>query len=250
MKLYTWNVNGIRSVYGKGFKNWVGESDPDIVCLQELKAQAHQIPLDITGTKKYHIAHNTAQKKGYSGVAVFSKEKPQRVSRRIGLKRFDEEGRMLHLDFKDFALVNFYIPHGGRMKENLGYKLEAYKAIFNYLKKIEHKNIILAGDFNIAHTPLDLARPQGNTNNIMFTREERQQLDELVSMGFSDAFRSKNKEGGHYTWWPWRGDLRARNVGWRIDYVFTAGRTTRNVKKASIAKDVHGSDHCPTGIEL
>jgi len=245
MKLSSWNINGIRSVYDKGFKDWVGESNPDIICLQELKAHGHQIPLDITGNKKYHIFHNAAEKKGYSGVAVFTKKKPQNVHRHLGYERFDNEGRMLRLDFDDFTLINLYIPHGARDKSNLNYKLDVYKYLFDYISKIKHKNLILTGDFNIAHKEIDLARPKDNKKNIMFTPEERAQIDELIKRGFADTFREFHKDDGRYTWWPWRNDARSRNIGWRIDYIFAGDSIKPKLQESSILREVLGSDHCP-----
>jgi len=245
MKIISWNVNGIRSVHSKGFRDWVIKDNPDIVCLQELKAQGYQIPLDIIGSRKYHIYHNTAQKRGYSGVGVFTKRKPQSVSRYLGTERFDKEGRMLRLDFDDFTLLNIYIPHGGRQKENLDYKLNVYHHIFDYVKAIDRKNIIVVGDFNIAHNEIDLERPKQNKKNIMFTSEERQQIDKLIRLGFVDTFRHFHKNGGHYTWWPWMANARTRNLGWRIDYQFISRSMLRHLKSASILKEVTGSDHCP-----
>lgn len=248
MKIISWNVNGVRSVYAKGFKEWLQTAGADIVCLQELKAQGHQIPLDITGGRKYHIYHNTAQKRGYSGVGVFTKRKPQSVSRHLGIERFDKEGRMLRLDFDDFTLINIYIPHGGRQKENLDYKLDVYQHLFNYIDTIGRKNIIIAGDFNIAHNEIDLERPKQNKKNIMFTPEERSQISKLVQLGFVDTFRHFHKGGGNYTWWPWMANARARNLGWRIDYQFISKPMMPHLKSASINKDVTGSDHCPIEI--
>ncbi len=240
----------MRSVYAKGFKDWLQSDRADIICLQELKAHGHQIPLDITGGRKYHIYHNTAEKKGYSGVGVFTKRKPQSVSRHLGLERFDKEGRMLRLDFDNFTLINIYIPHGGRQKENLNYKLEVYNKFFNYLESIGRKNIIIVGDFNIAHNENDLARPKQNKKNIMFTPEERMQIDKLIDMGFTDSFRHFHKGDGHYTWWPWLANARERNLGWRIDYQFISKSMLPRLKSALIEKDVTGSDHCPTATEL
>ena len=157
---------------------------------------------------------------------------------------------MLKLKYPDFTLVNFYIPHGGRQKENLSYKLEVYELLLNFLSKIKNQNVIVIGDFNIAHQEIDLARPKDNQKNIMFTPEERRKLDEIIELGFIDSFRIFNKKGGNYTWWPYFVDARERNLGWRIDYIFVSKPLWNKLKGAFILKDVYGSDHCPVGIEL
>ncbi|MBU1730279.1 exodeoxyribonuclease III, partial [Patescibacteria group bacterium] len=176
--------------------------------------------------------------------------KPKKVTQKLGLKRFDQEGRILQIEYSDFILINLYFPHGGRQKENLNYKLECYNYLFNLLKKKGGKNIILIGDFNIAHTEIDLARPKSNQNNIMFTLKEKQQLDKLIKLGFSDTFRNFNENKiNNYTWWPYSFNARERNLGWRIDYIFTSKKVTSRLKNAFILNKVKGSDHCPVGIK-
>lgn len=248
MKLITWNVNGIRSVYKKGFLELAEKIGADIVCLQEIKADESKIPEDLVKMDGYFAYFNSAEKKGYAGTAVFTKIKPNKIIRKIGFERFDSEGRFLRLDFDDFILLNIYLPHGGRQKENLGYKLEAYDCLLKYLKRLKNKNVILAGDFNIAHSEIDLERPKSNKNNIMFTLEERAQLDRLEDLGFIDSFRKFNQEGGNYTWWPYMANARERNLGWRIDYVFVSASLRPKLKNAFILSDIFGSDHCPAGI--
>ncbi|MDP2926851.1 MAG: exodeoxyribonuclease III [bacterium] len=249
MKIITWNVNGIRSVYKKGFLNFIAKVKPDILCLQEIKIQPEQLE-ELTIPKGYHLFFNCAQKPGYSGVAVLTKEKPKLVEDKTGLVRFDQEGRFLKLTFSKFILINFYFPHGGRQKENLDYKLETYRFFLKYLNKIKNKHLILTGDFNIAHQEIDLARPKQNQNNIMFTSEERKQIDKLVGLGFVDAFRVFHKDGGHYTWWPYFALARQRNIGWRIDYCFISKPLLPRLKKTFILPEILGSDHCSAGIEL
>jgi len=168
------------------------------------------------------------------------------------LERFDNEGRSLRLDFAEFSLLNFYLPHGGRQKENLDYKLEVYEYLIGYLKEfLKHqKKLILAGDFNIAHKEIDLARPKENQNNIMFTPEERNQADRLLALGFIDTFRQFHKEGGHYSWWPYSFEARKRNLGWRIDYIFISQVLAPKLKNAFILSQVDGSDHCPVGAKI
>jgi exodeoxyribonuclease III len=251
MTIFSWNVNGLRSVCRHDFLGWVKRSNADIICLQEIKLQEAQIPIDIAHLASYHTYFSFAEKKGYSGVAVFTKNKPLRVSHELGLQRFDNEGRFLRLEFPDFILLNLYMPHGGRLKEKLTYKLACYQRLFEYLHASGNKPMILMGDFNIAHTELDLARPQGNKDNIMFTPKERQQLDQLIGMGFVDSFRQQHlDENGHYSWWPYGFEARSRNIGWRIDYAFVSTALASKIKNTSISTEVLGSDHCPVGVRV
>lgn len=249
MKIISWNVNGIRSAIKQGFWDWFKKTNADIVCLQELKINSADFD-DLDLPKGYFIATNFADKKGYSGVAVFSKVVPSCTKLGLGDHRFDHEGRYLELDFGDFILVNIYLPHGGRQKENLEYKLLAYQKLFARLGQLKNKKVIIIGDFNIAHTELDLARPKNNRNNIMFTEDERRQLDKVIKLGFVDSFRKYHPEGGHYTWWPWIADCRSRNLGWRIDYAFISKTLSKDLKDAGILSDCSGSDHAPISINL
>ncbi len=250
MKIISCNVNGIRAAYRRGFLKWLKDSEADIICLQEVKAQREQFSDDLLKIPGYNFHLNSAIKKGYSGTAVYTKKKPEEAEYKLGLKRFDQEGRIIKLEYSNFTLINVYLPHGGRQKENLDYKLESYKQILNYLKKIKNQNVIFVGDFNIAHQEIDLARPKQNQKNIMFTPEERQQIDKLINLGFMDTFRKFNKETGHYTWWPYAYNARERNLGWRIDYVFASEKMVSKVKDAFILNKIHMSDHCPIGIEI
>ncbi len=250
MKIISWNINGIRAIYKKNFLDWFIATNADIVCLQEIKAQKEQIPSDLLELKNYFFYFNPAIKKGYAGMAVYTKQKPLKVEYKLGLNRFDQEGRILQLEYPSFILINVYLPHGGRQKENLDYKLKVYDYLLEYLQKSKDRNIILIGDFNIAHQDIDLARPRQNQNNIMFTLEERQQIDKIINLGFLDSFREFHKEGSHYTWWPYMAKARQRNLGWRIDYIFISKELTKNLKDAFILSEVMGSDHCPIGIEI
>lgn len=250
MKIISWNVNGIRAVEKKGFLDWFKKERPDVLCLQEIKAQDGQIPREVLELKNYYSFFSFAKKKGYSGVAVFVKNKPISIKNKIGMRQFDEEGRILQLEYKDFILINLYLPHGGRQKENLKYKLNVYRTLLKYLNKIKNKKIILVGDFNVAHYDIDLARPKENKNNIMFTPEERSNIDKLIDSDFIDTFRQFDKSGGNYTWWPYFANARVRNLGWRIDYVFVSKLLIKKVGRAFILPDVFGSDHCPVGIEI
>ncbi len=250
MKIISWNVNGLRSVVRKGFKDFLDQSNADFVCLQEIKSDPISIYSGLFDNKKYNEHFNSAVKKGYSGTAIFTNKIPITLSKIIGLKRFEDEGRFIQLNFKNFILINVYMPHGGRDKKNLDYKLECYKKLLDYLNNIKDQNIIIVGDFNIGHTELDLARPKGNIKNIMFTPEERKVLDNLKELGFVDSFREFNKDGGNYTWWPYRIGLRERNIGWRLDYIFVSKSLQPKLLNASILKDTFGSDHCPVSIDL
>ena len=251
MKVFSWNVNGLRSVIGKGFLEWIQLTKPEILCLQEIKLQENQLPKEVSRLSGYQQFFNFADKKGYGGVAVFSKLNPKNISNKLGLKRFDQEGRFLKLDFGNFSLINIYLPHGGRAKENLEYKLEVYKLFLESLRGLKNQNLVLIGDFNIAHQEIDLARPKENKNNIMFTPEERKQIDNLLNLGFQDSFRKFHPgKAGHYTWWPYFANARQRNLGWRIDYSFFSNPLRPKVKDAFILPEIKGSDHCPIGIEI
>lgn len=250
MKIVSWNVNGLRSVSKKGFYGWLKKENADIVCLQEIKVQKEQMTSELLKPLGYYSIINSAKKKGYSGVLVYSKVKPISLKNKLGIRRFDDEGRMLELKYKSFTLINFYLPHGGRKKENLKYKLDVYTKLLNKLKRNNTGRLILIGDFNIAHEEIDLERPKQNHNNIMFTDEERKKISELVDMGFIDTFRKYNNKGGNYTWWPYMRNARQRNLGWRIDYCFISKNLSRKLTKAFILPKVTGSDHCPIGITI
>lgn len=249
MKILSWNVNGIRAVVKGGFFKWLKESGADIVCLQETKIGENELTWDLLYPSGYFAYFNCAAKKGYSGVAVFTKEKPLSVEKKIGFERFDQEGRFLQLEFPGFILINLYLPHGDRSKKNLDYKLEVYEKIFDYLQKPSFsKRFLLIGDFNIAHQEIDLARPKQNEDNIMFTPQERKQIDRLIKLGFVDSFRKFHQEGGHYTWWSYAHGAKKNNIGWRIDYAFVSKDLLPKLKSAFILPEIPGSDHCPVGI--
>jgi len=250
MKIISWNVNGLRSVYQKGALK-IDQIGADILCLQEIKASKEQLDPELVSPKGYYSYFNPAKKKGYAGTAVYSRQKPLSGEEKVGFKEFDNEGRFLKLDYPQFSLINLYLPHGGRQKEKLAYKLAAYDYLLNYLQKLKEKKVILTGDFNIAHEEIDLARPKENKNNIMFTSEERARINRLVGNGFIDSFRKfypKKKDA--YTWWPYFANARARNLGWRIDYVFVTQKLAIKLKNALILSQVKGSDHCPVGVEF
>jgi exodeoxyribonuclease-3 len=251
MKIISWNVNGLRSVVRKGFLEWVKKENPDILCLQEIKIEESEIPFDLLYLNSYNSFINSSRKKGHSGVAVYSKEKPLKINRILGLKRFDEEGRMLKITYPGLTLINVYIPHGGRDKHDYGYKLEVYRKLIDKMKDLKTGNVILVGDFNVAHEEIDLARPEGNKNNIMFTPAERFQIDRLMHLGFVDSFRVFNKEAGNYSWLTYYKDAREKGLGWRLDYAFVSESLAPKLKEAFILKEITlGSDHCPIGVEI
>lgn len=250
MKIISWNVNGLRSVQRNGFLDWFKKEKADIVCLQEIKVQEDQIPEEIKSIVGYTAYYNTGMRKGYAGVAVYTKRKPLRIQTILGMERFDREGRFLRLDYDEFILIALYMPQGARDKRDMAYKLEAYDLLLKYVAKLRNKKVVVIGDMNIAHTELDLARPKQNIKNTMFTPEEREWLDRLAKLGFVDTFRALNKEGGNYSWWPYFANARERNLGWRIDYVLVTKLLVKSVKKAFILPAVKGSDHCPVGVEM
>ena len=250
MKISTWNVNGIRAAAKKGFLHWLKKENNDIICLQEIKAKENQLPEEIINLPGYETFVNEAQKPGYSGTLILCKNNPKTITKKLGFRQFDNEGRIITIQYPNLLLLNLYMPHGGRDKSKLGYKLDCYKKLFAYLKGIKKKNIILSGDFNIAREEIDLARPKQNKNNIMFTPEERKQIEDLLTMGFTDSYRYLHPKGKKYTWWPYFANARTRNLGWRIDYIFTSSFLKKKIKNVKILKEVMGSDHCPVSIEV
>ena len=253
MKIISWNVNGIRAVAKKDFFKDLEQMDPDILCLQETKAQDEQVAEVLTSLENYEAYSNSADKKGYSGTAILTKLKPLSISRDIGLAEFDQEGRVLCLEFQGFFLVNVYVPNSGNELKRLDYRQEWDQAFFNYLKKLEEtKPVIGCGDFNVAHRAIDLARPKPNYNKSAgFMQEEIDGMDRYTGGGFVDTFRHFHPETeGAYSWWSYRAGARAKNVGWRIDYFLVSTSYLSSVKGASILNEVLGSDHCPVQIEL
>lgn len=253
LKIISWNVNGIRASYKKGLVDFIKKETPDIICLQETKALIEQLPEELKNIEGYTLYLNPAEiKKGYSGVAVYSKIKPINVEKnKLGNKFKDNEGRILSLQFEDFILFNIYFPNGGKSPEHFKYKLHFYEETLKYLNALKKKtNVILCGDMNVAHEEIDIARPKENEKSIGFLPEERDWVTRFLNSGFVDTFRIFCKEGGHYSWWDMKTRARERDIGWRIDYFFVNKEIEKNVKKAEILKNVMGSDHCPILIEL
>ena len=249
MKLISWNVNGLRAVLRKNFLDYLADEKPDILCLQETKCAPDQV--EQLWPAAYTTYWNTAQKKGYSGTALFTRTRPLKFTQGIGHADHDNEGRVLTAEFADFHLVNVYVPNSQRELTRLAYRQQWDRDFLRYLKKLERKKpVIFCGDLNVAHTELDLANPKANVKNHGFTPEERAGFSALVGAGFVDTFREFQRAGGHYTWWTPMSGARARNVGWRIDYFLLSAALRPRLKNAFIRPDVPGSDHCPVGIEL
>jgi exodeoxyribonuclease-3 len=252
MKLISFNVNGIRAIEKKGFFEWVDKESPDILALQETKAHPDQLSDKILQPKGYKSFWSSAEKKGYSGVAIYTKKEPKFVTAGLGIKEFDDEGRVLIAEYDDFTLFNIYYPNGGAGNKRVPFKMKFYDAFLENIEALRKKgkSLIICGDVNTAHTEIDLARPKENAKNTGFLPEEREWVSKFIKCGYVDTFRHFTSEGGHYSWWDYKTAARARDVGWRIDYFFVSQNLLPHIKRAFILKDVHGSDHCPVGIEL
>ena len=249
MKLVSWNVNGIRAVLTKGFEDFFKNVNADIFCIQETKCQEGQVELEFEG---YQSFWNSAEKKGYSGTAIFTKIKPLAVKYGIGIEEHDKEGRVITLEFKDFYMVNIYTPNSKRELERLDYRQiwedETRKYLLNLNKT---KPVIMCGDLNVAHKEIDLKNPKTNTHNAGFTIEERNKMTELLNSGFIDTFRYLYPDKTDcYTWWSYMRKAREKNVGWRIDYFIVSDSIKDKIKEANIYQEIMGSDHCPIGLEI
>ncbi len=253
MKLISWNVNGLRAVAKKDFFKDFESINADIFCLQETKAQCDQVEEVLKDVEGYFVYSNSAEKKGYSGTAVLSKVEPVSVTKGIGIEEHDNEGRVLTLEYEDFYLVNVYVPNSGSDLKRLGYRQDWDKAFFDYLKSLEDKKPVLScGDFNVAHKPIDLARPKANYNKSAgFMQEEIDGMDRFTQGGLKDTFRHFYPEQADiYSWWSYRAGARGKNVGWRIDYFLASESFLPSIKDAFILNEIEGSDHCPVGIIL
>lgn len=249
MKLCSWNVNGIRAVLKKGFLDFLQEVDPDVLALQEVKAEREQVELELP---QYEIYWNSAERKGYSGTAVFTKKTPLKVSYGIGIEEHDQEGRVITLEFRDYYLVNVYTPNSKSGLERLEYRTQSWDQDFRcYLLELKkEKPVIVCGDLNVAHKEIDLANPKTNRKSAGFTDQERQSLSDHLESGFIDSFRYFSDEAHRYSWWSYRAGARSRNVGWRIDYFLVSKEFEGKMKSADILDQVMGSDHCPVTLEL
>lgn len=280
IKLISWNVVSLRNMLDKAdlaqagqrplsFLEWLQQESPDIICFQETRLQQGQVPPALENPAGYHTAWSFAERKGYSGVATFSRDKPTSVSNGLGIPRFDHEGRVLMTAHPGFKLFNVYFPkaysqrevaaarkegaaNADKMAERLPFKLAFYDALLEHIDSLAGRgeNIVLCGDFNVAHQEIDLARPRENRETSGFLPEERAWMDRLIDHGYIDTFRHLNKDAGQYTWWSYRFKAREKDIGWRLDYFFVSKKLARSLTGAFILKNVHGSDHCPAGITL
>lgn len=249
MKLVSWNVNGLRAVMGKGFMDFFRSVDADVFCLQETKLQEGQIEMDLPGYEQYW---NYAEKKGYSGTAVFTKKKPLSVRYGIGIEEHDKEGRVIALEFEKCWFVTVYTPNAQRELTRLDYRMKWEDAFLAFLKELEKtKPVVFSGDLNVAHKPIDLKNPASNKNNAGFTQQERDKMTALLDSGFTDTFRYfyPDREGA-YTWWSYMFKAREKNAGWRIDYFIISNILQNCIRDAVIHSDVFGSDHCPVSLEI
>ncbi len=252
MKLISWNVNGVRAAVKKGFLDWLESESPDILCIQESKAHKEQLSSEILEDHGYYNYWHSGVKKGYSGVATFSKKEPLFIQEGLGIKRFDDEGRVILTEHENFLLYNIYFPNGQKDDIRLKYKLDFYDELLPIInEQVESGyNVIIAGDWNTAHKPIDLARPRENINTSGFMPIEREKLDIYIENGWVDTFRLLHNEGDRYSWWSYRSGARPRNIGWRIDYFFVNKNLVEYCKEADIYHDILGSDHCPISLEL
>ena len=252
MKLLSWNVNGIRAAVKKGFLEYLEDENPEIICIQETKAHKEQLTSEILEDHGYFTYWHSGQKKGYSGVATFCKEEPLYIQEGIGIKKYDDEGRVLITEHNKFLLYNIYFPNGQKNEERLKYKLDFYDDLLPLINdQVESgNNVIVTGDWNTAHRPIDLARPNENKNTSGFMPIEREKVDEYILNGWVDTFRLFHEEGGRYSWWAYRFGARDRNIGWRIDYFFVNKGMVEICTDADIHQNIFGSDHCPVSLIL
>ncbi len=251
-RIFSYNVNGLRSAISKGFLDWLSAEQPDIVCLQETKMQEDQVDKLAFEQLGYYQYWNMAVKKGYSGVGILSKEKADYFSGGLGIREFDVEGRLLRLDFEDITLVNSYFPSGTTGDLRQEFKMKYLDAIFNYIEELrkQRPNLILSGDYNICHKPIDINHPERHKKSSGFLPEERAWMDQFVGSGFIDSFREFNKEAGQYSWWSFRANSRQKNLGWRIDYHMVTRELSPRLTNAGIMQEVVHSDHCPVWMEM
>jgi len=252
MRIFSWNVNGIRAAIKKGFLDWIAAESPDVVCIQETKANQDQVDPDSFPPKGYNAHWNSAERKGYSGVLTLTKKKPKSVTTGMGIKEFDIEGRIIRTEFPKFDLLNVYFPNGTSGEERLDYKMRFYDAFLDHCENLKKsgKKLIVTGDVNTAHCPIDLKNDKANQKNSGFLPQERAWVDKFIEHGFVDTFRALNPDKEQYSWWAYRFNARARNIGWRIDYFFVTEDLMKNVKDGFIDDQVMGSDHCPIGLDI
>lgn len=252
MIIYSWNVNGLRAILNKNFSHWIKEASPDMLCIQETKLQENQLADEIKDIEGYYSYFSFAERKGYSGVAVYTKEKPVSVKHGIGVQEFDSEGRILMLEFEDFILINIYFPNGQKDDIRLKYKMYFYDAVLEYFDKLKSqgKKLVICGDYNTAHREIDIKNPKANEKFSGFLPIERAWIDKFISHGYIDTYRLYHPDEIKYSWWSYRFKAREKNAGWRIDYHFVSDNMKDNLINADILNEVTGSDHCPVTLEL
>lgn len=251
-KIISWNINGIRAIDRKNALDWFLEEKPEILCVQETKAQEEQVPDKLRLVDGYHTYFESAERKGYSGVGLYSRDEPKKIETKIGIEEFDREGRIISADFGKFILFNVYFPNGKASKERLEYKLGFYDAFLSHINALKDKGkkLIICGDVNTAHKEIDLARPKDNEKVSGFLPIERAWIDKLLESGYIDTLREFDTRPELYTWWDYKTRARERNVGWRIDYFFVSDNLKKHLNSAFIRSELEGSDHCPLGIEI
>jgi exodeoxyribonuclease-3 len=252
MRIITYNVNGIRSALDKGFLTWLKAANPDVLCLQEVKANYDQIDLEVFNSLGYKVCWHAAQKKGYSGVATFTKVEPKHIEIGCGIEKYDFEGRVLRVDFEDVSVLNVYMPSGSSGDERQAFKFQWMDDFYTYTQNLIQSipNLIVVGDYNICHQPIDIHNPKSNAKSSGFLPEEREWLGKLIDIGFIDTFRYFNQEPHHYTWWSYRAGARKKNLGWRIDYQLATLPVQNRLVRAAILSDAVHSDHCPVLLEI
>lgn len=251
-RIISYNVNGIRAAIKKDFLKWLDASNPDILCLQEIKAMPEQIEPDILEELSYHHYWFPAEKKGYSGVSIWSKEEPKHVEYGMGMNIYDREGRVIRADYDNFSVISVYMPSGSSGDERQEFKMQWLDDFNNYIKELKKQipNLIISGDYNICHKPIDIHNPVRNADTSGFKPEEREWVSKFIGSGFIDSFREFNQEPHNYSWWSYRANARAKNLGWRIDYNMVSDPLKDRLERASILSEAKHSDHCPILVEI
>ncbi|WP_053406396.1 exodeoxyribonuclease III [Persicobacter sp. CCB-QB2] len=252
MKIISYNINGIRAAIKKGFNEWLEEEQPDVLCLQEVKAEQHQVDTAAWEKLGYQIYWMAAEKKGYSGVAVLTKIAPKHVEYGCGMEKYDREGRVLRVDFEDVSILNTYMPSGSSGEERQAFKMEWLEDFYQYIQSLKQDlpNLVVCGDYNICHTAIDIHNPDKNKNTSGFLPEEREWMTKFIDGGFIDSFRQFQPEPHHYSWWSYRAASRERNKGWRIDYLMATTEMKARLVDGKILPEVKHSDHCPVYLEI
>jgi len=252
MKIITYNLNGIRAAMSKGLIDWISQASPDVLCVQEIKANPDQVGVFEFEELGYHHYWYPAQKKGYSGVAIFTKQKPKHIEYGCGIKEYDDEGRILRIDFEEFSVMSVYHPSGSSGDLRQAFKMEWLEAFLNYINQLKatYPNLVICGDFNICHKAIDIHNPKSNANTSGFLPEEREWMEQFINSGFVDSFRYFNQEPHQYSWWSYRAGSRAKNLGWRIDYNFVTENLKNRISRSVILPSAIHSDHCPVLLEM